>query len=60
MKRPTNDPRLLADQYRERTSRMVVFNMAQRQCKGPCKQRRSVARFIEGGDVCFDCRRRAQ
>jgi hypothetical protein len=58
MNRPTNDPRLLADQYREKTSRMVVFNMTQRQCS-KCRQRRSSGRFIEGSDVCADCRRRA-
>jgi hypothetical protein len=56
---PTADPRLQAEQFRERTSRMVPFNFAQRQCSA-CKQRRSAGRFIEGSDVCFDCRRRAK
>lgn len=55
----TNDPRLLSDQFRERTARMVMFNLSQRNCSN-CKKRRSTGRFLAGGDVCFDCRRRVK
>jgi hypothetical protein len=59
MSAPTLDPRLLTDQYRAKTARMVMFNLSQRQCS-QCRRRRSPGRFLAGGDVCFDCRRRAQ
>lgn len=55
----TSDPRLRTDLFRETTSRMVMFNYSQRQCKGPCKRRRSVAQFIADSELCAQCRRRA-
>lgn len=44
--------------FRAATERRKLFNQAQKTCKGPCKQRRSVGQFAAGDDVCAQCRRR--
>jgi hypothetical protein len=53
------DPRHAADRYAERTAKMVIFNHAQRVCKGACRKRKSVGQFARGDDLCKTCRLRA-
>lgn len=55
---PVRDPRLLTDQFRERTAKMVMFNYSQRNCSG-CRKRRSIGQFAAGSTVCMQCVRRA-
>ena len=44
--------------YRARTATIKHYNIAQKTCSA-CKQRRSVAQFAPGDDLCSKCRRRA-
>lgn len=46
--------------FRVNTAKDKPMNYAQKMCRGPCKQRRSVGQFAPGDDLCAKCRRRGE